>query len=56
MMSSYLYSFTEAGQSILLNLIDPMTLAGALVGAALPFLFSGMLIDAVAKAARKMVV
>ena len=33
-----------------------MTLAGALVGAALPFLFSGMLIDAVAKAARKMVV
>ena len=32
-----------------------MTLAGAIVGGALPFLFSGVLIDAVAKAARKMV-
>ncbi len=55
MMTSYLYSYTPADQSILLNLIDPMTLAGALVGAALPYLFSGMLIEAVAKAARKMV-
>ncbi len=55
MMTSYLYAYTPADQSILLNLIDPLTLAGALVGAALPFLFSGMLIDAVAKAARKMV-
>ena len=32
-----------------------MTLAGAIMGGALPFLFSGMLIEAVAKAARKMV-
>ncbi len=55
MMTSYLYSYTPADQSILLNLIDPMTLAGALIGAALPYLFSGMLIEAVAKAARKMV-
>ena len=55
MMVSYLYSYTPADESILLNLIDPLTLAGALVGAALPYLFSGMLIDAVAKAARKMV-
>ncbi len=56
MMTSYLYSYTPADQSILLNLIEPMTLAGALVGAALPYLFSGMLIEAVAKAARRMVV
>ncbi len=56
MMVSYLYSYTPAEESILLNLIDPLTLAGALVGAALPFLFSGMLIEAVAKAARRMVV
>jgi K(+)-stimulated pyrophosphate-energized sodium pump len=55
MMTSYLYAYTPADQSIMLNLINPLTLAGALVGAALPFLFSGMLIDAVAKAARKMV-
>ncbi|HPE94530.1 MAG TPA: sodium-translocating pyrophosphatase [Bacillota bacterium] len=55
MMTSYLYSFTPAEEEILLNLIDVKTLAGALVGAALPYLFSGMLIEAVAKAARKIV-
>ena len=53
LMTSYLYAFTE--ENLLLNLIDPLTLCGALCGAALPFLFSGMLIEAVAKAARKMV-
>ncbi len=55
LMVSYLYSYNDPSTPLLLNLIDPMTLAGALVGAALPFLFSGMLIEAVAKAARKMV-
>ncbi|MBE6349612.1 MAG: sodium-translocating pyrophosphatase [Spirochaetaceae bacterium] len=55
LMVSYLYSFKDAGESLLLNIIDPMTLAGALVGAALPYMFSGVLIEAVAKAARKMV-
>ncbi len=55
LMVSYLYSYTPPSGDILLNIIDPMTLAGALVGSALPYLFSGMLIDAVAKAARKMV-
>ncbi len=54
LMTSYLYAFT--GKELLsLNLIEPLTLCGALCGAALPFLFSGMLIEAVAKAARKMV-
>ncbi|MBC8585406.1 sodium-translocating pyrophosphatase [Youxingia wuxianensis] len=55
LMVSYLYSFTPPDQDIILNLINPLTLAGALVGAALPYLFSGMLIEAVAKAARRMV-
>ena len=55
MMNSYLCSYSE-GDAVDLNLLKPLTLAGALVGAALPFLFSGMLIEAVAKAARKMVV
>ena len=40
---------------LVLNMIDTMTLAGALVGGALPWLFSGILIEAVAKAARAMV-
>ncbi len=52
MMSSYLYSFMD---ELLLNIIDGYVLVGALVGAALPFLFSGMLINSVAKAARNMV-
>ena len=55
LMISYLYSYNEVGTELVLNLIDPMILAGAIAGAALPFLFSGMLIEAVAKAARKMV-
>ncbi len=63
MMSSYLFASTDkialAGEGALdvisLNIIEPVTLIGAIVGAALPFLFSGMLIDAVAKAAQDMV-
>ena len=38
-----------------MNIINPLTLAGTLIGGALPFLFSGILIEAVAKAAGKMV-
>ena len=55
LMISFLYSYNDFSTPLSLNLIEPMTLAGAIVGGALPFLFSGMLIDAVAKAARKMV-
>ena len=55
LMISYLYSYNEAGTDLVLNIIDPMILAGAISGAALPFLFSGILIEAVAKAAQKMV-
>jgi len=55
LMISYLYSFNEAGTDLILNMMTPMILAGAIIGAALPFLFSGILIEAVAKAARKMV-
>lgn len=55
LMISYLYSYNDFNTELILNLMEPMTLAGAIIGGALPFLFSGMLIDAVAKAARKMV-
>lgn len=57
LMTSYLFAFSDidAVKDLILNLMQPLTLCGALVGAALPFLFSGMLIEAVAKAARKMV-
>ncbi len=55
LMISFLYSFNDPSTPLTLNLMEPITLVGVLVGAALPFLFSGMLIEAVAKAARKMV-
>jgi K(+)-stimulated pyrophosphate-energized sodium pump len=52
MMSSYLYTFMS---ELILNIISRDVLVGALLGAALPYLFSGMLINAVTKAARRMV-
>lgn len=60
LFASYLYSQagptnTQGMFELLLDMINPMTLAGGLVGAALPYLFSGILIEAVANAARKMV-
>ena len=58
MMSSYLYAAADQffRDGILqLNIIRGDIIVGAIVGAAIPFLFSGMLINAVAKAARKMV-
>ncbi|MGM0431193.1 MAG: sodium-translocating pyrophosphatase [Spirochaetota bacterium] len=59
LFSSYLYaqagSSSAGGFELILNMINTFTLVGALVGAALPYLFSGILIEAVGKAARKMV-
>ena len=58
LMISYMYSYggsLEGNMLPILNIINPMTLAGGIIGGALPFFFSGLLIDAVAKAARKMV-
>ncbi|MBN1624051.1 MAG: sodium-translocating pyrophosphatase [Clostridia bacterium] len=60
LLTSYLYSQVNGDVDIsqfrlILNIINPLTLAGALVGGAIPFFFSGVLIDAVAKAAGKMV-
>lgn len=52
LLISYMYSYNT---NLSLNIVDPMTLAGAIVGGAIPFFFSGMLIDAVAKTARTMV-
>ena len=55
LMVSFLYAFQPVGAELDLNFTDPKILAGALIGGALPFMFSGMLIEAVANAARKMV-
>jgi K(+)-stimulated pyrophosphate-energized sodium pump len=45
----------EAVHEALLNIISTQVLAGAFIGSALPFLFSSLLIDAVAVSAGKMV-
>lgn len=59
LFASYLYALAgesaSKGISLILNMLDPLILAGALVGGALPYLFSGILIESVAKAARLMV-
>lgn len=58
LLASYLHSQVSVGGQhveLILNVVDPLTLAGVLIGGALPFFFSGVLIDAVSKAARKMV-
>lgn len=55
LMISYLYSFTPVGEDVILNVLDPITLAGAIIGAAISYYFSGLLIQAVCKSARKMV-
>ncbi len=57
LLCSYLYAFggIDAVGMVTLNIVNPLTLVGAIVGAAIPFMFSGMLIQAVAKAARHMV-
>ncbi|MBL7005891.1 MAG: sodium-translocating pyrophosphatase [Spirochaetia bacterium] len=59
LFASYLYAQagedSAGGIDLILNMVNTMTLVGALAGAALPYLFSGILIEAVANAARKMV-
>jgi K(+)-stimulated pyrophosphate-energized sodium pump len=59
LLASYLYSQANPGDTngfvLTLNIMDTYTLAGALVGGALPFYFSGMLIESVANVARIMV-
>ncbi|NLN45222.1 MAG: sodium-translocating pyrophosphatase, partial [Clostridiaceae bacterium] len=57
LLSSFMHSFHDDGNPLApsLDIINPLTLAGCFVGAALPYLFSGMLIEAVGTSARKMV-
>jgi K(+)-stimulated pyrophosphate-energized sodium pump len=55
LMVAYIFSFSPPDVDPILDIIHPMTLVGAMVGTALPYLFSGMLIESVTKAARKMV-
>ena len=59
LLASYLFSQAGVGDTkgftLSLNIVTPYTLSGALTGAAIPYLFSGILIQAVSKTADKMV-
>ena len=55
LMISYLYTFMPVDLEVTLDLMNPIILAGALIGAAIPYYFSGQLIDAVGNSAQKMV-
>ena len=59
LFSAFLYNQMDLAdpQAIVfsLNIFNPPVLVGTLIGAALPFYFSGVLIEAVSNAARKMV-
>lgn len=55
LMISYLYSFAPVTADVILDLMNVQTLVGTLVGAALTFYFSGLLIEAVSNSAQKMV-
>ena len=55
LMISYLYAFTPIDVEVTLDLLNPQVLAGVLIGAALAYYFSGLLIEAVSNSAKKMV-
>ncbi len=48
-------SFAEASKLIEINILNPVTLVGVLVGVMLPFLFSALTMESVGKAANDMV-
>ncbi len=55
LMMSYMYAFSPIESEVILNLMDPMVLVGITIGGGITWYFSGMLIEAVAKSAEKMV-
>ena len=55
LMISYLYAFSPIESDVKLDLMNPQILAGTLIGAALAYYFSGLLIEAVSNSAQKMV-
>lgn len=56
LMVSYLYSYLPIDANITLDLMNPFTLAGTIIGASIPYYFSGLLIEAVTNSAQKMVI
>ena len=55
LMNSFLYAFSPIDSEVSLDLMNSHVLAGAFIGAAITYYFSGLLIEAVANSAAKMV-
>lgn len=55
LMISFLYAFSPIDLDVSLDLLNPIVLSGTLIGAAIPFFFSGLLIRAVSSSAGQMV-
>lgn len=55
LMISYMYAFAPIDSDVTLDLMNPQILAGTLIGAAMTYYFSGLLIEAVSASAKKMV-
>ena len=55
LMISYMFAFAPITSDVSLDLMNPQILAGTLIGAAMTYYFSGLLIDAVSTSAKKMV-
>ena len=55
LMISYIYTFSPIDADVVLDMLNPGILAGTMIGGAITFYFSGLLINAVSKSAEKMV-
>ena len=55
LMFSYLFAFAAISAAVILNIMDPLVLVGLVIGVGITSYFSGILIEAVASSAEKMV-
>ena len=55
LMISFMYTFTPVTENVVFDLMNPLILVGTLIGGAVTFYFSGLLLEAVDKAAKGMV-
>ena len=55
LMNSFLYAFSPIDSEVVLDILNPYVLGGAIIGGAVTYYFSGLLIEAVATTAAKMV-
>jgi len=55
LFAAYVEELTSAGKDVVFSISDPLVLAGLLIGAALPYLFASLAMEAVGKAAQSIV-